>query len=189
MMINANDKQSLRRYFLQQRRTLSPEVWQQCSESICDRLMQSDRYQQARTILAYVSHHQEPDLSLLFKDRDKQWGLPRCVGKNLCWHVWQPSQPLVTGSYDLLEPAADLPLLNVDRVDLILIPAVAIDRRGYRLGYGGGYYDRLRADPAWAKIPTIGITFEFAYVDTLPIDPWDLPLAAVCHESAIVNLK
>lgn len=186
--MNANDKQSLRRYFLQQRRALAPEIWQQHSESICDRLATSDCYRQAQTILAYVSYRQEPDLTLLFKDRDKQWGLPRCVGRDLCWHAWPPSQPLVTGSYDLLEPSPDLPLLTVDRVDLILIPAVALDRRGYRLGYGGGYYDRLRADPAWAQIPTIGIIFEVAYIEALPIDPWDLPLDAICHESALIDL-
>jgi 5-formyltetrahydrofolate cyclo-ligase len=66
---------------------------------------------------------------------------------------------------------------------------VAIDRQGYRLGYGGGYYDRLRADPLWRKIPTIGIVFNFAYVEQLPIEPWDLPLDAVCTELGVTATR
>jgi 5-formyltetrahydrofolate cyclo-ligase len=105
------------------------------------------------------------------------------VGKDLIWHVWQPLEPLQTGAYGILEPDRDAPVLAPDKVDLMLVPAVAIDRQGYRLGYGGGYYDRLRAHPSWRNIPTIGITFDFAYVESLPIDPWDLPLDAICTES------
>lgn len=155
-----SDKQGLRRQFLQQRQALAPATWQANSDRICQHLAEFPAFAAARSILAYQSHRQEPNLDYLFTRTDKQWGLPRCVGKHLLWHAWKPSQALVTGRYDLLEPDPALPLLGLDNVDLILIPAVAIDRRGYRLGYGGGYYDRLRADPIWAKIPTIGITFD-----------------------------
>ena len=137
----------------------------------------------ARTILAYCSHRQEPTLDYLFTHSQKQWGLPRSIGKELLWHRWQPSAPLVTGKYNILEPAPESPRLTPDLVDLILVPAVAIDARGYRLGYGGGYYDRLRADPVWQRIPTIGIVFDFSYVETLPTEAWDLPLDRVCTES------
>jgi 5-formyltetrahydrofolate cyclo-ligase len=178
-------KKTLRHQLLQQRQSLTPEVWQAHSQAICDRLANSPQFRSAQTILAYHSHRQEPSLNDLFNHTDKYWGLPRCVGKDLCWHAWKPSQPLITGRYDLLEPDPELPQLAAADVDLILMPAVAIDRRGYRLGYGGGYYDRLRADPLWRKIPTIGIVFNFAYLATLPIDPWDVPLDAVCTELGI----
>lgn len=91
------------------------------------------------------------------------------------------------GHYGILEPDPALPQLLAENIDLLLVPAVAIDRGGYRLGYGGGYYDRLRADPCWRQIPTIGIVFDFAYVDSLPIDPWDLPLDAVCTELGLTR--
>ena len=132
--------------------------------------------------MAYQSYRQEPDLTPLFTDQEKQWGLPRCLGKELIWYNWQPSEPLVTGAYGILEPVSASPRLEPIDIDLILVPTVAIDRRGYRLGYGGGYYDRLRADRSWRQIPTIGIVFDFAVVDILPIDPWDLKLDAVCTE-------
>jgi 5-formyltetrahydrofolate cyclo-ligase len=175
----------LRRQLLQQRVALAPEVWRKYSEQICNQLESFAQFQQARTILTYCSHRQEPDLSYLFNRTDKQWGLPRCVGKDLFWHRWEPQQPLVTGAYGILEPSADLPLLEAAEVDLMLVPSVGIDRSGYRLGYGGGYYDRLRANPLWRNAPTIGIVFDFGYVDVLPIEPWDLPLDGVCTEIGV----
>ena len=175
-------KQILRRQFLQQRQALSPRWWQMQSERICHHLSSCSQFVEARTILVYQSCRQEPNLDCLFSKTDKQWGLPRCVGKELLWHRWQPSEPLVTGAYGILEPNPELPVLVASDVDLLLVPSVAIDRHGYRLGYGGGYYDRLRAAPDWRKIPTIGIVFDFAYIESLPIEPWDLPLDSVCTE-------
>jgi 5-formyltetrahydrofolate cyclo-ligase len=186
-MVNSA-KNLLRRELLQQRQALSSVLWREQSEQICRHLENSVRFQQAGTILTYCSHRQEPDLSYLFARTDKLWGLPRCVGKDLLWHSWEPQQALVTGAYGILEPRVDLPLLEPGEVDLILVPAVAIDRSGYRLGYGGGYYDRLRANPAWREVPTIGIVFDFGYVDVLPIEPWDLPLDGICTELGVTTL-
>ncbi len=187
MTITNNDKHLLRRQFLDQRQALSAPNWRSQSDMLCTELLNCPQFSSAQTILAYHSHRQEPDLDYLFRHTDKHWGLPRCVGKDLLWHSWAAGVPLLTGAYGILEPDPAAPLLDPSIVDLILVPAVAIDRSGYRLGYGGGYYDRLRADPSWRKIPTIGILFEAAYVETLPIDPWDLPLDGVCTELEITT--
>jgi 5-formyltetrahydrofolate cyclo-ligase len=191
-------KDSLRYQFLQQRQALPPILWRFQSDRICHHLLHCPTFINARTVLAYQSCRQEPSLDYLFAASvESQWGLPRCVGKELLWHCWQPLAPLVTGRYGILEPDPGAPLLVPDRVDLILVPAVAIDRHGYRLGYGGGYYDRLFADPLWRKIPTIGIVFDFAYLHVLPfaehhqwnIDPWDIPLGAVCTELGVTKFQ
>jgi 5-formyltetrahydrofolate cyclo-ligase len=178
-------KQILRRQILGQRQALPTQVWQTQSNLLCDRLSNYPEFVRAQTVLAYQSCRQEPNLSSLFTHHNKQWGLPRCVDRDLLWHRWQPQEALITGSYGILEPQPASPRLLPTEVDLILVPSVAIDRRGYRLGYGGGYFDRLRADPLWRKIPTLGIVFDFAYVEQLPIDPWDLPVDAVCTELGI----
>jgi 5-formyltetrahydrofolate cyclo-ligase len=182
-------KQVLRRQFLDRRRSRASELWQAQSELLCDRLIDCPQFIAAQTVLAYQSCRQEPSLDYLFAHTDKQWGLPRCVDGELIWHRWQPTAALVTGSYGIREPDPAAPLLLPGDIDLILVPAVAIDRAGYRLGYGGGYYDRLRADPLWRKIPTIGIVFDFAYVEQLPIEPWDLPLDAVCTELGVTTTR
>lgn len=180
------DKKELRRSLLKARQSIAPEIWQAKSSQLCDCLRSSFLFAQTQTILAYFSIRQEPDLSALFTAQ-KKWGFPRCVEKSLVWHTWQPqaSLPLRTGLYGIPEPHADSPMLEPDQVDLLLVPAIACDTRGYRLGYGGGFYDRLLTSPAWAKKPTIGIVFDFAYVPALPEDEWDRPLTAVCTEKGL----
>jgi 5-formyltetrahydrofolate cyclo-ligase len=188
-LVTNRDKNSLRRQFIQHRQELSTELWRAQSNLICHHLSRCPQFLAARTILGYQSDRQEPTLDDLFTHPHKQWGLPRCEGKKLLWHRWQPGSPLVTGAYNILETQPELPRLEPAEVDLLLVPAVAIDRGGYRLGYGGGYYDRLRADPCWRKIPTIGIVFDFAYIPALPIEAWDLPLDGVCTELGFRSIE
>ncbi len=178
-------KVELRRRILQERRSLPPENWREKSDRICSHLQSSPLLARAQTILAYFSFRQEPDLSPLFADTQHRWGFPRCVGKSLSWHSWKPGESLQTGDYGIFEPHPDSPTLQPDEVDLILVPAVACDLRGYRLGYGGGFYDRLLSSVEWASKPTIGIMFDFACLPQLPIDSWDKPLHAVCTETQL----
>jgi 5-formyltetrahydrofolate cyclo-ligase len=189
-------KNYLRRQMLQYRYNLPIEIWRESSDRVCQHLQNYPRFTrsrsvswgESRTILAYQAFRLEVDLSQLFTDPRPSWGLPRCEGKSLIWHVWKPGESLVTGAYGILEPDRALPIVEPEKVDLMLIPAVAMDRRGYRLGYGGGYYDRMLADPVWARAFKIGIAFDFAYVEHLPVEDWDLPLDAIATESGIWEL-
>lgn len=182
----SSPKPQLRRSLLQLRQTMPSAVWQQKSQQICAQLQQSGWLHQARTVLAYSSLRQEPDLSSLMVQLNAiSWGLPRCVGQALSWHLWQPEHSLQAGRYGILEPTASAPQITAAEVDLILVPAVACDRQGYRLGYGGGFYDRLLSQPDWRSIPTIGIIFEFALLPALPTEAWDWPLQAVCTEAGL----
>jgi 5-formyltetrahydrofolate cyclo-ligase len=180
-------KRQLRQSLLQQRTSLTAQTWQSLSESLCEHLRKHPQFQQARTVLAYISVRQEPDLSSLFGYSQKIWGLPRCQGELLVWHRWSPPTPanLVQGRYGIWEPNPGLAQLQPNEIDLILVPAVACDHKGYRLGYGGGYYDRCLSQPEWQTIPTIGIIFEFAYLPELPRQAWDIPLQAVCTEAGL----
>lgn len=174
-------KSELRRSLLALRRNLSPEEWQIQSQQICDRLKDLSEFKSARTVLSYFSIQQEPDLSPLFAD--KVWGFPRCVGKSLVWHRWAIADPLIKGAYGISEPVETAPTIEPEQVDLILVPCVGIDDRGYRLGYGGGYYDRLLSAPNWAGKRTIGIVFEVGRVREIPLEAWDRSLSRVCTEA------
>jgi 5-formyltetrahydrofolate cyclo-ligase len=164
---------------------MSVEEWQEKSSRICTHLNSSPLFTQAQTILAYFSFRQEPYLSPLFTDTKHCWGFPRCVGKSLSWHTWKPGENLQIGAYGIFEPCSDTPTIDPAVVDLILVPSIACDMRRYRLGYGGGYYDRLLSSEEWASKPTIGIVFEFACLPELPIEPWDKPLQNVCTETGL----
>lgn len=182
-------KSQLRRQLLKQRQSLSQATWREKSDRLCQRLRSLSLVENAQTILAYFSVRQEPDIQTLLTDpslASRRWGFSRCVGTSLIWHSWTPGASLITGRYGIPEPAADAVILEPSQVDLILIPAVAGDSRGYRLGYGGGFYDRLLSLPDWSGIPTVGIFFDFAYLPELPTDPWDQKLSAICTETRTV---
>jgi 5-formyltetrahydrofolate cyclo-ligase len=176
------NKSELRQILIKQRRSLTPEVWRENSDRLCQNLQSLPIFRSAQTILAYFSVRQEPDLSPLFEDNSRRWGFSRCVGKSLEWHLVRSSALLQMNAYGIKEPLPNTPKIEAKHVDLILVPAVACDRRGYRLGYGGGYYDRLFSSSKWQNIPKIGIVFDFAYLSELPNDPWDKKLNFVCTE-------
>lgn len=181
------DKTQLRRSLLAQRRSLSSQAWQTQSVAICGHLSRWEPFQRARTVLSYFSFRQEPDLLPLYA-YPKVWGFPRCVGSALAWHHWSLGEAWAIGSFGIREPHASAPMVDPGEVDLLLVPAVACDRRGYRLGYGGGFYDRLLSHPDWQHVPTVGIVFSFAHVPELPADPWDKPLQAVCSDAGLTAI-
>lgn len=176
-----NQKNQLRKQLLKQRNQLSLSEWQSKSEQICQNLKKQDTFIKSKTVLAYFSFRQEPNISSLFTT--KKWGFPRCINNSLTWHFWQLPQPLKTNKYGILEPLANTLQIEPQQVDLILVPTVACDYRGYRLGYGGGYYDRLLSSSLWLNIPTVGIVFDSAFLPQLPVEPWDTKLNYICTES------
>ena len=176
-------KVELRRSLLKKRQSLPSEVWQEKSQLLCSHLQSSTMFNQAQTVLAYFSFKQEPDLSnLFFRGSKHQWVLPRCVGNALSWHIWKPGEALQKSNYGIFEPYPTAPTIQPAEADLMLVPAVACDQKGYRLGYGGGFYDRLLSLFEWNSTPTIGIIFEQAYLPQLPVDDWDKPLQGICTE-------
>lgn len=183
----SQQKKLLRQQFIEKRLRLTPSQWRTKSDRLCQNLLKSEIFCQAKVILSYLSFKQEPDLSFLHQQQDLIFGLPRCQGKNLIWHQWQWGDKLQKNSYGIHEPISDSPLIDITTVDLILVPAVMCDRHNYRLGYGGGYYDRMLELPSWENVPTIGIIFDFAYVSQLPIESWDKPLHHIYTESGIKN--
>jgi 5-formyltetrahydrofolate cyclo-ligase len=181
-------KKQLRQALLNQRRQISHEIWQKKSQALCDRLTNWQIFQQAQNILTFSSFRQEPDLTNLWQSfPHKNWGFSRCIEKNLIWHqvaIADFENNMRSGAFGILEPNHDLPLMDLANIDLILIPAVACDRQGYRLGYGGGFYDRWLPSSTGFKT---GIIFDEFYLDALPHDIWDVRLEAIVSEDCYCN--
>ena len=107
---------------------------------------------------------------------------PRVSSKTeaLTFHTQPHGKTFVRGDFDVMEPAANWPRVTPD---VLLVPLLAFDAQGYRLGYGGGYYDRtLEALRAAGKILAIGIAYAGQQVDTLPREAHDHPLDAIVTE-------
>jgi 5-formyltetrahydrofolate cyclo-ligase len=180
-----SNKAELRRSLIQQRSALASGSYQQRSSLICQHLQVFLAEHSSKTVLAYYPHRQEPDLRVLFANVNYQWGLPRCLPeRQLAWHHWQPGQSLITNTYGIAEPSIEAPLIELQAAMILLIPAVGFNSQGYRLGYGGGYFDRILA--AQPQIMAIGVAFDLAFVPALPIDPWDIPLTGICTETGMV---
>ncbi len=182
--MSRQDKVLLRKKILSQRKCFDAEEFQEKNRQICDRIKSWKLFCEAKTIVAYFSFRQEPDLISLITN-DKKWGFPSCVGNDLLWHSWQPGEELNLGKYGIQEPLRKESPISAAEVDLIIVPTVACDHLGYRLGYGGGYYDRLLTSPQWKNCPTVGVVFNFAYLDRLPREAWDIKLQYICTESCL----
>ena len=115
------------------------------------------------------------------------WALPAVAGRagqgRLEYRAWQPGEPLAPDACGIAAPegAALLP----EALGLLLVPALAVDRQGIRLGYGGGWYDRLRSDPAWRSVPSLVVVPAGCVVDGLPCDPWDVPFDGWLDEGGV----
>lgn len=120
--------------------------------------------------MAYLAFRSEIDLGSLFDALPGiRWVVPRVTGKRMVAHVYDPNR-LVRHRFGMLEPAPELLSVEPEEIDVILVPGVAFDRRGGRLGFGGGYYDRFL--PATAAL-RVGITHSVCLADELPCDVHD----------------
>lgn len=109
-------------------------------------------------------------------------GLPVVVGKGkpLLFRRWRPGDALVPGVLGIGVPPSDAPMVEPD---LLLVPLLAFDRRGYRLGYGGGFYDRtLAARRARGPVLAIGVAFAAQEIPTVPVGPGDQRLDWIATE-------
>jgi 5,10-methenyltetrahydrofolate synthetase len=178
-------KQELRQILRRERQMISPATLACQTELLCQCLVNLPQWQPARTIFAYLATAQEPSLAKLWHDYgDKTWAFPRCVwsSKTLDWRIVDPqllAQQIEIDRYNIPCPKPDLPAVAIHCADLILVPALACDRQGYRLGYGGGFYDRSLAGYGGF---TVGVILHQFLLDHLPRDAWDIRLNAVVSQ-------
>jgi 5-formyltetrahydrofolate cyclo-ligase len=178
-------KRALRARCRQVRDELGADYRKQASERICDRIEQWDIFRSARCVCAYLPMRGEVDLQPLFVQAPAiQWAIPRVVEApepHVLFHAYQPNH-LVLHRLGMLEPDPDAPLITPGQADLIIVPGLAFTRSGYRLGYGGGYYDRLLAQPGRAA--TLGTCYEALLLDEIPHLSHDVPVGYLGTEDA-----
>ncbi len=154
------------------------------SKKVQQRLLASSLWQQAHTVMLYAAVRGEVDTALLLAEafrQGKRVFLPRCQQEQGFMQAcpFEEGDVLVPGRYNIPEPTRAAADLQAEPL-LVLVPGLAFDRKGYRLGMGGGYYDRFLAAHPLA-VPC-GICFSRHLFPSLPSDPWDIPMAAICTE-------
>lgn len=111
------------------------------------------------------------------------------TSKRLSFRRYAPSNPLRPNRYGLLEPVPrQAAQLGIKQLDAVLLPLVGFDRRGNRLGMGGGFYDTTFAflySQFWQPLHLIGLAYELQRVEDIPTDPWDISVHNVVTESRI----
>ena len=176
-------KRLMRMRYRQQRDDLGEERRRDAGLAICKHIEAWPQFESAGVILTYMPMRGEVDLRLLLERFPvKNWLLPRIQSAGqMVFHPYDPGR-LVEHAYGMLEPAADLPQVPAGEIDLALVPALAYDRRGYRLGYGGGFFDRFLA--GFEGI-SLGVTYQALIVDSLPADKHDVRVQSIASEAGI----
>ena len=138
-------KAELRKQVLHEMKALSQEQKQAMDRALTERFLQHPFYQKAKTIATYLSFPHEFQTQELIEQAlkdDKKVLIPKTYPKGRMDFVVYDPQQLVKTSFGLLEPQGDLEVVDVSQIDLIHVPGLAFTTEGYRIGYGGGYYDR-----------------------------------------------
>jgi len=169
------DKKELRKKFKDLREALSEKEWFEYSKRICENLIASFFFKNSQTIAFYYPVNKEVDLTIAIEEALKQGKeifLPKThlKEKRLSFHKVTDLGKLSPGVFGILEPPSNNPSIEACALDLVLVPGLAFDLRKFRLGYGGGFYDRFLRETRALKI---GIAFSFQIIEKLPQDPWD----------------
>lgn len=133
-------------------------------------------------ILLYSAFGTEIDPSGLQQAYPARYYLPRVDGQGL--HVHPLPCPLVRHTYGFMEPVRDAPITDPKVLQAVLVPGLAFDRRGHRLGYGQGFYDRFLSSLS-TEVVTIGIVPEVLALEAIPADPWDIPVQYLATENGV----
>lgn len=182
-----SSKLEQRKIAKQARLDMKKDLYQAYSDTICLKIMNLDKYIKAETILAYCPINREVDTSLLLEDifAEKKLLLPKTDVKskqiNPCYV--NSLFELKEGAYSIMEPGEGCKTAKLDDIDVIIVPMVAYDKKGSRLGYGGGYYDRLLSK--MNSTVKIGIAFAEQEFNQIVTEDHDIKLDMIVTQKHI----
>ena len=173
------DKQALRKEIREKKRAMTEEQIVAASQRLGELFLASDAYKQANTIYGYLPYNQEvrtvPMLQQALLD-GKKVAVPKCYGDEMRFIYLDDLSKVEKGYCGIPEPIADEPIAD-DQTALVLMPGLAFDPEGHRMGYGGGFYDKfLEREP---NHPTLALCYAFQMLDHLETEAHDIPVDTV----------
>ncbi len=182
------EKNALRRQMQQLRREISPEEKEILDHAMQESLFASELYRQAEILLTFISVGEEPDTHGILRrawEDGKVTAVPKCLPEHrMQFYVIESLSDCISGKYNIPEPDAHCPEVCLTKGNILcLVPGLAFDRKGARLGYGGGYYDRfLQQHP---RLRGVGYAAERFIVDTVPEEDTDQRLWGLITENMV----
>lgn len=173
------DKKELRRQIRQLKQAMTPQQIEDVSRELAAKFLVTPEYQKAKTIYGYLPYNQEvrtvPILEQALQD-GKQVAVPKVYGEEMRFILLTDLAMVEAGYAGIPEPVADGPVAQ-DPTALVLMPGLAFDPDGHRIGYGGGFYDRfLEQEPGH---PTVALCYRFQMLDRLETQEHDVPVDKV----------
>jgi len=173
------NKQELRKAIREKKRAMTEEEIIQKSEALGCQFLASEEYRAARSVYGYLPYNQEvrtvPMLEKALRD-GKRVAVPKCYGDEMRF-IWMDDLSKVEKGYaGIPEPIADGPVAD-DETALVLMPGMAFDKEGHRIGYGGGFYDKFLAREP--KHPKLALCYDFQMVSALETEEYDIPVDKV----------
>lgn len=173
------DKKELRSHIRAQKRAMTEAQIIECSDKLCRLFLKTDAYKRANTIYGYLPYNQEvrtwPILEQALAD-GKRVAVPKVYGDVMRFIYIDSLSCVDVGYCGIPEPVSDEPVAN-DPHALVLMPGLAFDKKGGRIGYGGGYYDKFLAEEP--NHPTVALCYGFQMVEDLPAEEFDIPVDQV----------
>lgn len=173
------DKSTLRKQIRDQKRAMTEEEIISASQRLGALFLNSPLYTSAKTIYGYLPYNQEvrtvPMLERAIKD-GKRVAVPKVYGDEMKFIYLNDLTSVEKGYAGIPEPVADEPVAD-DPSALVLMPGLAFDREGHRIGYGGGFYDKFLAQEP--DHPTLALCYDFQVVEDLPVEEFDIPVDVV----------
>ena len=172
------DKTTLRQQIRLQKRQMTEADIVQKSEQLQLLFTATDAYKNAQSVYGYMSYNQEvrtlPILEQALRD-GKRVAIPKCYGAEMRF-IWMEDLSKTAPNRGIPEPIADEPVAD-DPFALVLMPGMAFDPNGHRIGYGGGYYDKFLANEP--NHPTVALCYDFQVLAQLETDEFDIPVDLV----------
>ena len=173
------DKTALRAMIRQKKRAMTDEQIEKASRRLTELFIATEQYRRAQTIYGYLPYNQEVRTYALLEEalRDgKCVAVPKVYGDEMRFIYITDFDGLETGYAGIPEPVADEPVA-ADKTALVLMPGLAFDAAGHRIGYGGGFYDKfLQAEP---DHPTVALCYDFQMLDNIETEEHDVPVDCV----------
>ena len=173
------DKAQLRKEIREKKRAMKEDDISLRSHRLCEKFIQSDAYRKAETIYGYLPYNQEVrtwDALSKAMAEGKRVAVPKVYGDEMKFIYITDFSQIATGYCGIPEPITDEPVAE-DKTALVLMPGLAFDREGHRIGYGGGFYDRFLSDEP--DHPTLALCYNFQVKDSLPTEEFDIPVDTV----------